>query len=62
MLIAISEPLEILTDAYLVLHLVSVHSLAQVTIFRIAQNMLLTVGVAVSPELKIRLRQILPTF
>jgi len=62
MLITIPEPLEILTDACLVLHLASVHSLAQVTILRIAQNMLLTVNVAVSQELKILLRQILSTF
>lgn len=48
-----------MTDACLVLHLASVHSLAQVTNLRIVQNMLLTVRVAVSQELKIRLRQVL---
>lgn len=62
MLIAIPEPLEILTDACLVLHLASVHSPTQVTILRIAQNMLLTVRVAVSQELKIPLRQVFSTF
>jgi len=62
MLITIPEPLEILTDACLALHLASVYSLAQVTILRIAQNMLLTVRAAVSQDLKIRLRQVLSTF
>jgi len=62
MLITIPKPLEILTDAYLVFNLASIHSLAQVTILPIAQSMLLTVRVAVSQDLEIRLRKVLSTF
>jgi hypothetical protein len=62
MLITMLEALEILTDACLALLLVSIPSLAEVTILRIAKNILLSVRVAVFRELKIPLRRVLPAF